>query len=183
MTAHRDPGHTVLAVGVPALEAFVRRRTAHYDSAYLSDDAGFAHAHVTVLAPWLTSPTPDGLERVRRVCADTEPFSYALREVATFPDGTIHLRAEPADAFSALTQRVREEFPDCVPYDGRFGDDLVPHLTLDAVGPGVDEDVVGAWIADLLPVTARATRLQLQWWQAGRCHVQHEWSLGRREQT
>ncbi len=57
-------GHTCLAVPVPALEDWVRERTAHYDPSFVSTDPGFAHAHLTLLAPpgpsRRTSPTGGG---------------------------------------------------------------------------------------------------------------------------
>ncbi|MGN0065920.1 MAG: 2'-5' RNA ligase family protein [Nocardioides sp.] len=178
MSGHHDPGHTVLAVPVPPLEQFVRARTVHYDAEYLSAEPGFAHAHVTVLAPWRRAPGPADLEAVAQVCARTRPFTFTTGEVATFPDGTIHLTLVPDAGFREMTSRLRSAFNDVVPYEGRFGEHLVPHVTLDAVGADVDEAVVRAWTAPMLPATALADRLQLQWWQAGRCHVQHEWTLG-----
>ena len=60
-------GHTCLAVPVPALEDWVRERTAHYDPSFVSTDPGFAHAHLTLLAPWVERPTAADLRRVERV--------------------------------------------------------------------------------------------------------------------
>jgi AcrR family transcriptional regulator len=51
-------GHSALVVPVPALEEWVKARHEHYDRAYASDDPSFAHAHITLLAPFLAS---DGL--------------------------------------------------------------------------------------------------------------------------
>ncbi len=44
-------GHHVLVVPVPRLEAFVLERTRHYDDSFVSTDAAFVHAHITLLAP------------------------------------------------------------------------------------------------------------------------------------
>ena len=44
-------GHAVLLIGVPALEGWIRERTAFYDASFLSADPRFAHAHITILAP------------------------------------------------------------------------------------------------------------------------------------
>ena len=57
-------GHTVLAVPAPALEPFVRERTARYDASFVSADPAFSHAHLTILAPWLPSPTAADLDRI-----------------------------------------------------------------------------------------------------------------------
>lgn len=175
--SHHDPGHTVLAVPVPELDPFVRARTAHYDAAYLAVDPCFGQAHVTVLGPWVRSPTGTDLALVAEVAGTTVPFSYRLARWGTFPNGIIHLLAEPAAPFAAVTEALVERFPRHPPYGGAFAE-LVPHVTLDAVGPGVDEAGVATMLGDRVPVSARAQRLQLQWWQAGHCHVQQEWRLG-----
>lgn len=175
---HHDAGHTVLAVPVPELDAFVRERTAHYDVAYLAADPDFGQAHVTVLAPWVHDPAAGDLAAVQEIAEQTPAFTYRLARTGTFPNGLIHLLPEPRGPFAELTARVWARFPDHPPYAGQFPDPT-PHLSLDAVGPGVDEAMVRAMLGERVPVTARADRVQLQWWQAGHCHVLHTWWLGR----
>lgn len=172
-----DPGHTVLAVPVPELDEFVRQRTAHYDAAYLAQDPTFGQAHVTTLGPWVRSPTRADLDTVGRIASSVGPFAYRLARVGTFPNGIIHLRPEPDEPFRALTRAVWDCFPEHAPYAGQFPDP-VPHVTLDAVGPDVDEAAVHRMLGARIPVTCRAEVLQLQWWQAGHCHVLQTWRLG-----
>lgn len=172
-----DPGHTVLAVPVPALDAYVRARTQHYDADYLAADPQFGQAHVTLLAPWQREPTAADRQIVADLCAAAEPFEYGLAELGVFADGIVHLLADPADRFAAMTRELRRKFPGNVPYDGQF-DHLVPHVTLDALGPGVDTESVRSSLGELVPLRCRAELVQLQWWQAGRCHVQQTWQLG-----
>ncbi len=178
MSQPSDTGHAVLAVAVPEMEQFVRQRTAHYDRDYLSPDPHFAHAHVTLLSPWLQDPTGEDLERVDRLCRESVPFGFELSRVATFPDGTIHLRLEPDARMRQFGAALRDCFPGIRPYDGLFGEELIPHVTVDAVGPGVDEQVVRGWLDRTLPLPSRAERVQYQWWQAANCHLRHEWRLG-----
>lgn len=173
-----DLGHTVLAIPVPALNDFVRSRTAHYDADYLAADPEFGQAHITVLGPWLSHPSAADLAAVGDIARAVEPFTFQLAQTGVFPNGIIHLLPEPADPFAELTVKVCRQFPDHPPYAGAFVD-LVPHLTLDAVGPDVDEARVQRWLGDQLPLSALADRLQLQWWQASHCHVRHTWWLGR----
>lgn len=174
---HHDPGHTVLAVPVPELNDFVRARTAHYDQDYVAEDPRFGQAHITILAPWVRRPTAADLSAVAQVAAQTAAFDYRLSELDTFPDGTIHLVPEPVDAFAAFTAEVVEIFPEYPPYAGQFPR-VTPHVTLDAVGPTITQHDVSVMLGDLVPLTARAESLQLQWWQAEHCHVQHIWHLG-----
>ncbi|USQ80991.1 2'-5' RNA ligase family protein [Ornithinimicrobium faecis] len=172
-----DPGHTVLAIPVPELDAFVRERTAHYDADYLAADPTFGQAHVTVLGPWVRSPTPADLAAVAQIASVARPFAYRLARLGTFPNGIIHLLPEPAGPFRALTGAVVERFPSHPAYGGLFPD-VTPHVTLDAAGAGLDEQAVEEMLGDLIPVSCRAELLQLQWWQAGHCHVQASWHLG-----
>lgn len=171
-----DHGHTVLAIPVPELDVFVRERTAHYDVGYLAADPAFGQAHVTVLGPWVREPTSEDLVAMAGIVSAAPSFGFGLDAVDTFPNGIIHLPAEPAEPFRALTRAVLERFPDHAPYGGQFVDP-VPHVTLDAVGPGVDASRVRELLGDRVPVDCRAREVQLQWWQAGRCHVQQSWQL------
>jgi hypothetical protein len=166
----------VLVVPVPALEVFVRGRTAHYDAAYVSDDPRFTHAHVTVLGPWRPRLDPADAQVLAEIAADVPPFGFRLGRLDTFPNGIIHLVPEPDTRFRELTRRVHEAFPDCPPYAGEF--DPVPHLTLDLRSEQVTEAITRALLGDLVPCDARAERLDLAWYEAGRCHVVESWRLG-----
>jgi hypothetical protein len=172
-----EPGHSVLVVPVPELEAFVRGRWEHYDPAWVSTDAAFIHAHVTALAPFLPAPAPPDLDLVGEIATTTPPIDFRLDEVHVFPDGVIHLRPEPHEPFAELTRRLWEAFPTCPPYGGQY-DDVTPHLTLDlAAGPvtvASTRELLGA----VVPVACRADRLELHWYAAGGCRVQHTWPLG-----
>ena len=159
------PGHGVLLVGVPALEGWVRERTAFHDASFVSEDPAFPHAHVTVLAPF----PPDALDRAAAIAATTAPFDFTLSRVAAFPDGTIHLVPEPDAGFRALTDAARRLLPEVLPYWGRF--EPVPHLTLDRIGPDRGVDSTRASVAGLLPAHGRAEDLVLTWWESGACRV------------
>lgn len=172
-------GHSVLLVPVPVLEPFVRSRWEHYDPALVSADPGFTHAHVTLLSPWLRDPGPDELAVVADIVADTAAFGFELGQVAAFPDGIIHLRPEPAAPFSRLASRLWEAFPQCPPYAGRYAH-VEPHLTLDLVAPGVTVASTRAALDGVLPATCAAERVELHWYETGRCHVQRRWDLAGR---
>lgn len=178
------PGHTVLAVPVPALDDWVRERTRGYDDAWVATDPDFVHAHVTVLAPWVPAPSPADLDRVRALLGEVPAFDARLGEVAVFDTGLVHLRPEPCHRFVALTTLVADLWPEHPPYEGRFGA-VEPHLSLDVLGPGpashdrpVTRASVVADVAPLLPVTMRVDRVDLQWWQEGRCHRLASFPLG-----
>lgn len=169
------PGHGVLLVGVPQLERWIRARTVHYDPAFLSADPGFAHAHVTVLAPF----PAERADAAAAVASAVEPFDYRLERLETFPDGVVHLVPEPDDGFRRLTEAALAAVPEAAPYWGRF--EPTPHLTLDRLGGGVTAVSTRALLADAVPAACRAERLLLTWWEAGNCRVLASHVLGRGE--
>lgn len=171
-------GHTVLLVPAPTLEPFVRARWEQYDPAWVSTDPAFAHAHITVLSPFLQPPLDrDDLQRVERVVRRHSAFEFELRRVDTFPNGIIHVLPDPDDGFRRLTAEMVATFPQCPPYAGEFPDPA-PHLTLDLAHGEVTEESVSADVAALLPATGcRADRVQLAWYAQGGCRVLEEWPL------
>ena len=171
-------GHTVLQLPVPPLEDWVVARTRYYDPAFVSDDPRFAHAHLTALGPFDPAPSPSTLARVAAIAAATPPMTVRLARLAQFPGGIIHLLPEPETGLRRLTAALVEAFPEHPPYDGRFGPDVVPHVTLDAASAAVSLDSTRRLLAGIVPVTVRLDELQLAWWESDRCHVQHRWSLG-----
>ncbi|GAB2480724.1 hypothetical protein GCM10027030_13460 [Luteococcus sediminum] len=170
------PGHAVLQLPVPALEDFVRSRTDHYDPGFLgtSDvaDTDFVHAHITVLAPFASLPD---LALVAEGLFGTAPFEVTLGTAELFPNGLVHSRPEPEDALRALTARMCTLFPDVVPYGGLHRP--VPHLTLDALGPGVSLASVREWTSRVLPCSSRIEAVDLVWYESGNTRLCHRWWL------
>jgi hypothetical protein len=169
-------GHSVLQVPVPALEEYVAARTRHYDEGFLSTDPDFTHAHVTVLGPFVPHLDATTQRRIAGLAASVEPFAFGLQRVATFPNGIVHLAPEPDGPLRELTAGFAAAFPDFPPYAGEF--EPVPHLTLDALGPGVSEESTRRMVAPYLPVTVRAERLDLAWYEPGNCHLIASWPVG-----
>ena len=177
MSGWPSAGHSVLAVPVEPLEAWVRARTAHYDAAYVSADPAFAHAHLTLLGPWLPAPSAADLAAVGRLLAGVEPFEVELTEVAAFPDGVVHVRVAPEEPLQALTTRLVEQWPQCPPYAGQHPDSR-PHVTLDRLSADVSLGWVAGQVRGLVPAALRVDRVDLQWWGAGACRVLESWKLG-----
>jgi hypothetical protein len=169
----------VLQVPVPALEPFVLARTRHYDTDYVSEDPAFVHAHVTALAPFLVGAdlTPAALDRVAEIVSGTAAFGFRLETVDTFADGIVHLVPEPAAPFTELTSRLWAAFPQCPPYAGRVAAP-VPHLTLDAVSDTVTPESTRRLVAPHVPASCRAERLDLAWYEPGRCRILRSWRFG-----
>ncbi len=171
--------HSVLVVPVGEMESLVRSRHEFYDPDYLSTDPTFAHAHVTVLGPFapLAELSAEVLAHVAEICGATAPFEFSLTRVATFPNGIVHLVPEPGEPFRSITRALWRAFPAYPPYSGEFGE-VAPHLTVDALGPGVDERVVGGWLAGRLPVRCAAAEVRLSWYEPGACRTLDRFPLG-----
>jgi hypothetical protein len=153
--------HTVLYVPVPGLEPYIRWRHEVEGPEWLSPDGDHTHAHVTVLGPFVPEDalTPHVHTDLAALFADSEPFPFTLEEVRVFPSGLVYLHPEPAEPFAHLTEAVTGRFPNHPPYAGELAP--VPHLSLCALGPGRDLDLVRAELAAVLPVRAVAEEVWL----------------------
>ena len=172
------PGHSVLQLPVPELEEWVRARTAHYDAGFVSSDPRFGHAHITALGPFAPDPSEAVRMTIAAIAATTGRVGTRLERLGQFPNGIIHLVPDPADELRELTRRLVRAFPDHPPYGGEFGDDVQPHLTVDAASGTVSLASTAELLRDVVPVDVVLDRLQLAWWESGRCHVMDEWPLG-----
>ena len=162
---------------MPALEPFVRARCEHYDAAYVSADPAFTHAHITVLGPFLPEPSAEELARVEAIVAATPPIVFGLHFPVVFDNGMINLVPEPDAAFRKLTAEVYAAFPQCPPY-GRASGEVTPHLTLDRHSPVVSVESTRRLLGDAVPVSCRAERVDLAWYQPHRCRLLTSWPLG-----
>lgn len=165
------PGHAVLQIPVPEMEDWIVDRTRFYDTAFLSDDPGFHHAHITVLAPITTW----NLDAIADLAASSSPFDFELADIAVFPGGTIYLRADPVPQFKRLIHAAWRAHADVHPYGG---DDPLPHLTLDRLSETVSVASTRKLITRPLPVHGRANSLELVWYRADECHLIERWMLG-----
>ena len=155
----------------------MRARTAHYDAGFVSTDPRFGHAHITALGPFDPAPSAATLGVIAELASGTSPIKVRLVELAQFPLGIIHLVPDPAQPLRDLTARLVAAFPDWPPYGGEFGDDVQPHLTVDAASDLVDLDSTAALLVGVVPAACVLDRLQLAWWESGNCHVMDEWPL------
>ncbi len=179
----RWPGSSSLVVAVPALEQWVRRRHAHYDAAYVSADRTFAHAHITLLSPFVAPHelTAGLRDRLAAVMAEHRPFGVRLERVEAFLDGIIHLVPEPDGPLRRLTADLAAAFPDHPPYAGRYLD-VRPHLTLDLANPTASPEVSLATtvrsLGDRVPAQAWVEEVRLSWYEQDGCRTLAAWPLG-----
>jgi hypothetical protein len=93
-------------------------------------DAGMP-AHITLLYPFLEGADIDEGVRaaLREMFAPYRSFDVAFQRPAR-ADGMLYLPPEPADAFVALHQQIRNTWPRLLPYEGRYGAGYTPHLSI-----------------------------------------------------
>ncbi|WP_193182866.1 2'-5' RNA ligase family protein [Nisaea sediminum] len=152
---------SALVVLLPEAETLVAPFRAVYDP---SAAAGVP-AHVTVLYPFMTPELiDDGIVRRLAACFGQHlPFDCKLSGIRQFP-GLIYLAPEPDARFRALTESVREAFPEYQPYEGRHPD-VVPHLTVASVSDPSRRESIAEELAiaagGLLPVGAHIREIAL----------------------
>jgi 2'-5' RNA ligase len=118
-----------------------------------------APAHITVLYPFAPlEKLPAASLQVRGLCAAQAPFDLTLDGYDSFPKVAYMKLADP-QPIKALFRRVRAVFPEYLPYEGQFGDDLHPHVT---VAQFPDEETQRAvHLPEYAPITFRVERLHL----------------------
>jgi hypothetical protein len=150
---------STLVVPVPEAESVVgdlRRR--------LDGNAALGvPAHVTVLFPFVPAAGigDEVLRTVGEVVASVPPFGYAFPHTDWFDDAVLWLAPADPRPFRELTSRVVAAFPQHSPFEGAFGDVVVPHLT---IGHGRPRPLLAAAereVAPRLPVTGTATEVLL----------------------
>lgn len=150
-----EPGTTALVIVLPAAEPAL--------AAARRVDPGLVRpglaAHVTALYPFLpdASLTSSVFDAVRLLASGVSPTEVRLVEFLSAPG----FAALPAPALQPVTDAVCARWPEVLPYGGRFGPRPPAHMTV-AMG-GDDEALsrVGDEVRPLLPLTDRATALQL----------------------
>ena len=116
--------------------------------------------HVTLLWPWVSSPT--ALTRLDEVLAKAEPFEVVFSNTGRFP-GVAYLAPEPRRPLLDLMRIICAAFPDMPPYGGELDHEPVPHLT---AAKGDDEaflDEIDMTLRHRLrePLTVRVDRISV----------------------
>ena len=93
------------------------------------------------------------------------PFTVTFRRPVR-KEGLLYLDPEPRRPFEVLHLQIRSIWPDMLPYEGKFGEEYTPHLSVAYGEEGLaDPDgVFGPLEASLdphLPVTAQAQAVWL----------------------
>ena len=117
---------STLFVPVPEAEPWVKALRERYDPTA----AAGVPAHVTVLFPFISPDliTDGDLSRATETFQRFRPFEFKLKQVGRFSE-SLYLVPEPDEPFISLTEAIVREFPEYLPYGGKFPK-IVPHLTV-----------------------------------------------------
>ena len=154
-----EPNQTALIVAVPEIEEAVGPFRASLDPAA----SWGVPAHVTVLYPFLPPARVDDevVAALREVFAAVPRFDATFGHIEWFGDTVVWLAPQPDRSFRDLTAAVVRRFPETPPYEGVYGDDVVPHLT---IGQDAPRDVLGRAgdaVTAQLPIRARVDAVRL----------------------
>lgn len=87
-------------------------------------------AHITLFYPFVAPEQIDSAEEIlARRCKSFAPITVTLDRYARFETAHLLVPSNP-EPIVLLHKHLFEVFPDFPPYEGKFGPDLLPHLTL-----------------------------------------------------
>ena len=104
----------------------------HYRRLYMPDTRHHIEPHITIVVPFVPyDELPKVEQRLREALATCEPRPVSLRGFATFlEEGVLYLRTADPERVLSIYRAIVAEFPQYPAYGGKFGDNLVPHLTV-----------------------------------------------------
>ena len=149
---------TALLVPVPEVEPYVAQWRDQLDPA---SRRGIP-AHVTALFPFvppasLDSPT---ITTLATLVSNFEQFDFTFFSFLWFDERVLYLAPTPDDRFRVLTTQLEAAFPQCRPYEGKYGDPT-PHLTVGDGAPPKDLRRAEEALGPSLPLMATAKELWL----------------------
>lgn len=103
-----------------------------YRKKYTSDGAKGMPPHITLLYPFLKTNeyTQQNHNILVDVISKMQPFSFRFEGVDRFP-GVLYLKVSQKEKIINIIQKIVHEFPDFLPYGGKFPiNELTPHLSI-----------------------------------------------------
>jgi 2'-5' RNA ligase len=141
------PSQEVLAIATPTQQRFA------------PDSSIRIPPHITVLFPFVSYEHLDAAcEGVAHICQKIAPFEITMDGYDSFPKVAFMRPADPRP-IQAVFRQIYAAFPQCKPYNGEFGDDLHPHMTVGEFASEAEQ--TAAELPDYEPITFRAERLHV----------------------
>lgn len=116
-------------------------------------------AHITLMFPFVPYEALDAaVPTVQAVCARIQPFDITLAGCGQFP-GVIFMQPADPQPIKAVFRQLLDAFPLYLPYEGAYGNDLHPHVTVAEFTSAEAQRV--AVMPEYAPITFRAERVHL----------------------
>jgi 2'-5' RNA ligase len=96
---------------------------------YAPDRAALGPAHMTLFYPFFPfSERTQALPILEAICRQSAPLTITLDHYEQFPS-VCYLAPSNGQPIIDLFLRIQAAFPHILPFEGKFGTNLVPHLT------------------------------------------------------
>ncbi len=116
-------------------------------------------AHITVLYPFVSIDQLDpACETLKALLVNTPPFEVTLHQF-TRHDTVIFMYPTETAPIRRIRQRIMEAFPAITPYNGAFGLDPEPHVTVAKFE--TSDAQLGVALPEFQPVTFNVDRLHV----------------------
>lgn len=116
----------LLIIPPPKVQTFAFSIREQYDTEWFNR----VPAHITLLYPFVPSDQVDETTtRLNTICADLSPFELTLDKYGKF-ENAVFLEPSNPEPILELYQHLSKAFPQYPIYEGEYGDDLHPHMTL-----------------------------------------------------
>src|SRR5579862_1106375 len=143
--------HEVQSIAVPLLQRFA------------PDTLTRVPAHLTVLYPFVAYERLDeACDKLREICAKVPPFEVTMAGFGEFPS-VIYMTPRNPKPIKQIFNRIYQDFPECPPYRGAFGDDMTPHMTVGEFESEDEKRAARAMLPRYTPITFMATRLHVMY--------------------
>jgi 2'-5' RNA ligase len=138
--------------------------------------------HVTLLTPFVDNAllVTGVFDQLQAVLAEWSPFECTLREIRLFdgPPRIAWLDPVPSQPFIDMTRALMSAFPGHLPYGGKFGSEITPHVTIAVErDPETFQAALSAVRTDL-PIRTHASEFSVYHLEEGRWELNATRPLG-----
>ena len=139
--------HEVQAVAVP----IIRR--------YAPDNLNRIRPHITLLFPFVPyDQLETACQSLNDVAQHIAPFTVTLAGYGEFP-GVIYMKPADPAPIQSVFHKLYAAFPEYPPYEGQFGNELQPHMSIAHFETTVEQAAVS--LPPFQPIAFRVDRLHV----------------------
>ena len=139
--------HEVQAIAVPILRRYSPTSLIRF------------RPHITLMFPFVAfGKLDDACAKLHIVCREIPPFEVTLEGYGEFP-GVIYMKLASTTPVTEVFHKLYAAFPDYPPYEGQFGSELAPHVTVARFDDSSEKPLSA--LPSYAPIRFRVDRLHL----------------------